>query len=155
MVNSATLSAISAFAVMRGAPSAPQQIYTGSYVSQFGVSTSTAAGLAIAPGTTANGAWLQLGTLTRPCCYWEYGIGVNDATMSLGVFDVDVGIGDVSNKKIAVPKSEWKTSVLETCQKPWSSDPCIGAVGDGVWARMQAGSTLDSNYSIAVYGVGG
>jgi hypothetical protein len=154
-VNSATLTALNAFCRVRGAPSRPEQIYVGTYIDQFGVSLATAAGTTITPGTTSEGAYVSLGTLTRPIYAWEFGMGVNDSTMTINNLDVDIAIGDGTNRKIAIPNALVGTSALESISKLPALEYCTGAVGDQVWARAQSATALDSNYSIAVYGVGG
>lgn len=154
-VNSATLTAINVFCRVRGAPSTPQHLYVGTYIDQFGVSVATSAGAAFTPGTTSEGAWTSLGTLTRPANAFEVGIGVNDSTMTSAALDVDVGIGDSSHRKIAIANLPIATSAIETVTKPTALEYAQGAIGDQVWIRAQSSGALDSAYSAAIYAIGG
>lgn len=154
-VNSTTLTAINVFCRVRGAPSTPQHLYVGTYIDQYGVTLATSSGTAFTPGTTAEGAWTSLGTLSRPASAFEFGIGVNDATMTSAALDVDVGVGDATNKKIVIANLPIATSAIETISKPPALEFAHGAIGDQVWIRAQSSGALDSSYSAAIYAVGG
>jgi hypothetical protein len=154
-VNSATLTAINVFCRVRGAPSAPESIRVGSYIDQFGVTLASSSGTAITQGAASDGAYTQIGTLTRPCWAWEFGYGINDATMSNNLLEVDIALGTNTNKKIVIPNATVHTSSIETVSKPWALEPGIGATGDNVYARAQGNVSVDSANSVAVYGVGG
>lgn len=154
-VNSATLTAINVFCRVKCRPSRPEAIKVGTFISQFGVTLATSSGTAITEGTTTDGAWTQLGAaLTKPCWYWEFGYGCNNATMNAGIAYVDLGIGDGVNFKIAISNAPIMTSASEQVSKAFAGAYARAAVGDGVYARSQS-STSNAGVSIAAYGVGG
>jgi hypothetical protein len=155
-VNSATVTAFSAFCHLYCKPSHPEYVWAGSYIDAFGVDTATSAGTTIVPGGASEGSWTEIGTLTRPCRYLEFGYGINDTTMAYGMVDVDIAIGDATNKKIVCVNRPVQTSVNEALAKPLGGGGFgIGAVGDKLYARAWCGTGVpDSANSIAIYAVG-
>lgn len=154
-VNSATATAIRVWCRVKCQPSRPDSLLVGQYIDQFGVSLATSAGTAITEGAAAEGAWTQLGSaLTRPCWYWEFGYGCNNATMNASTNDVDIGIGSASAKNIIIANHRVLTSSLEQVSKPSAGVYAVGATGDIVYGRSQALSA-NTGVSLAAYGVGG
>ncbi|HET9893221.1 MAG TPA: hypothetical protein VFQ42_22275 [Mycobacterium sp.] len=154
-VNSATVTAVRAFCRVRGAPSRPQDVFVGTYLDQFGVSLATSAGTTITPGGASDGTWTQIGSnATRPYYQIEFGYGINSATMTTATIDADIGVGDSSNKKIAVPNCPILVSSVETLSKASKLWFSTVAPGDGLWARSQSSTAADTNNSVAIYGVG-
>jgi len=156
-VNSGTLTAFRAFCTGRGMPSHPESIRAGAYIDAFGVTLASSSGTAVTPGTAAEGSWTEIGTLTRTCWHWNFGIGVNDSTMTALTMLVDIGIGDASNKKIVISNAWTSSNTAEEVYKGFAHS-CgygLGVSGDKVYARIQASTTPDSNVSIACYGTGG
>jgi len=155
-VNAATLTAINAMARVRGRPSAEHLINVGSYIDQFGVTLASSSGTTLTPGGVSEGAYVQVGSaLTRPIWQWDFGYGINDSTMAAISIEVDVAVGDATNKKIVITNGQIHTSTIENLVKPLSSSYGTGSIGDLVYGRAQSSNTPDSANSIAVYGVGG
>lgn len=155
-VNSATLTAIRVSVMVRGRPSYEQGIYVGQYIDQFGVTLASSSGTAITQGGASEGAYTQIGSnLTRPLHWFQFGYAIDDPTMTNNTLHIDLGVGDGTNKKIVVQNAVVHTSSIETIS--WGINDGLGnaASGDGVYARAQGNTALDSNNSIAVYGVGG
>lgn len=158
-VNSSLLFNLNAFCKVRGLPSMPHALWVGSYIDQYGVSVATSAGTAFTPGGVSEGVYTQIGTLSRPAYAFEFGMGVNDATMSQSNLDVDVAIGatgdtSTANKLIVIPNATVSTSALESISKPYAVEYGNGATGAGLYLRAQLGGTIDSNYSVAIYAIG-
>lgn len=155
-VNSATLTAINAFCRVRGEPSHPDaNFYVGQYIDSFGVTLATSSGTVITQGSASEGAYTQIGTLTRPIYWWDFGYAVDDASMSNNTLDVDIAIGDATNKKQVIINAPVHTSTIEALSKGLAGEWGIGATNDGVFARSQGNVGVDTSNSIAVYGVGG
>lgn len=154
-VNSATLTAIAVFARIRSRPTRPELVRAGEYIDQFGVTPASSSGTAITPGGVAEGAFTQIGTLARPCWFWEFGYGVNNATMQLSTFDVDIAIGDNANKTIVIPNAPVFDTNSESLTKPRAGEYFEAAAGQNAYARSQAGGTIEGGHSVAIYGVGG
>ena len=155
-VNSADLTAFSAYAQLWCRPRRPELARAGAYVDTLGATTASSSGTAVTPGTTSDGSWTQIGTLTRSAWYLAWGVGVDDSTMSNNVGHVDISIGDASNKRIVVSNGYFFTAANEAIGKPAQGAFVRGSAGDVVYARMQVGpNAADSNYSVAVYAVGG
>lgn len=156
MVNSATLTAINVWIKLRCRPSRPQAIYVGAFVDTYGANQATAGGTAITPGTAARSAFVSLGALTTTYSYFEVGLGCNDATMSNLGYEVDVAVGDVTNKDLVIESAAIAVTNNETITKPGGlGRHAIAGVGSTVFVRAQATTTPDANVSAAVYAVGG
>jgi hypothetical protein len=156
MVNSATVTAINVYAKLRGRPSHPHRIYVGTFVDTYGAVLATAAGTSITPGTAARGAFVSVGALALTYSYFELGLGCNDATMANLGYEVDVAVGDGSNKDLVVEGATFTVSNAETITKQ-AGNGRYARVGTAstLFVRAQASTTPDSNVSAAVYAVGG
>ena len=75
--------------------------------------------------------------------------------MQNGVLHDDIAAGDASNKKIIIANHPVFNSANEAVVKPQAGTWCRLAAGDLLYARSQAGGTLETGHSAAVYGVGG
>ena len=154
-VNSSNLANISVFIRCKCQPSHPEALKVGSYIDSFGVALATSNGTAVTEGGASEGTWVQLGSaLTRPCWYWEFGYGTNNATMSAQVGYVDIGIGDAVNKRIAIANAPFFTSGSEQLSKADAGTYAKAAIGDIVYGRSQS-SGGNTGASITAYGVGG
>lgn len=151
----ATTTAFSTWVNLIGAPTRPELHKPGAFIQTFGVPSSpTVAGTVITPGTTAEGAWAEIGTLDKRLFYFDFGISVNDTTITGSYYYVDIGIGDASNKRIIIPNALVITSSSEAVTHNNRGVFAHGAIGDKIYARAQYGGVLDTNVSVAVYGVG-
>lgn len=154
-VNNATVGTMRVAVQLFCKPARSDIVQFGSFVQTFGATTASSSGTAITPGTTSEGAWTELGTLTKPLRWLEYGFGVNDDTMSANTYHVDIGIGDASNKKVIIQSAYVETNTVELVTKYEASAPCVGAVGDKIYGRAQVGpNAADTNISLCAYGVG-
>lgn len=156
-VNSATLTAVNVFAVVRGRPSHPQNIYVGSYVDSFGVTLASSSGTAVTSGTAADGTLVQLGSaLTRPCYEWEFGMGINSAAINSNTIEVDIATGTSGNPNVVISNHPVLSNTSEAINKFWARSEGPGAAGDVVLARCQTGNNAaNTGITIAAYGVGG
>lgn len=140
-------------------PSRPELVRTGSYVTTFGAATATSLGASLTPGTVSEGTYLDINgaDTTLPYWFWQYGIGCNDTTMSNSTLFVDLAVGDATNKHTVIRNNLVMTSTSETVTK-WNSLPQgyhEVPAGIRVYGRAQLGGTLDSNYHMCAYAVGG
>jgi hypothetical protein len=157
-VNSATLTAFLADCFVRGKPTRPDLIpLVGQFVRSYGASIATSAGTTVVPGTSAEGLWYEIGTLVDTIGYFEVGYGINDSTMTTIQYDVDIAIGDATNKRIVAQGITFMASANETLSKGIGQGfYAQGNPGDKLYARSQSSNnTIDDNQSIAIYGVGG
>jgi hypothetical protein len=152
-VNSATLTAFNVFCKVRGAPSHPECLWVGTGIEQYGVTLASSSGTTVTPGTTSEGAYAQIGTTTKAIYAIEFGYGINDSTMSQANLDVDIAVGDATNKLIAIPNAPISTSALESIAKLPALEYVTAAASVNVYARAQSSGTVDSANSVAVYGV--
>lgn len=139
-------------------PTRPELLRVGKFVRTFGEVTASSRGTLITPGTAAEGAWTQLGiAIAEPLWCWDFGCGLNDTAILGNSYVCDIGIGDGSNKKVAIRDGLWSTSTTEAAVKHLPLNPYRqAAVGDIVYARSQVGpSGADVDFSMIAYGVGG
>lgn len=140
-------------------PKRPELVRCGSYVTTFGANTGTSLGTAVTPGTASEGGWADIAgaDTTVPHWFWQYGIGVNDQTMSNSLLFCDLAVGDASNKHLVIKNNRVITSTSETVTK-WPTLPqgyYDVQAGVRVYGRAQLGGTLDSSYHMTAYAVGG
>ena len=155
-VNSATLTAFNVAAYLFGKPRRPEMCYSGSYVDTLGADTANSRGTIITPGAASEGAYTEIGTLTRPCRYIEWGYGMDDAATANNVGHVDIAIGDATNKRIVVQDGYIFSAANEALGKHPQGAYVDGAVGDKFYARAQWGpNAVDANNSVSIYAVGG
>jgi hypothetical protein len=136
-------------------PSNPEAWRCGSYVDVFGASYATSVGTAVAAGTTSEGSWTQLGSnTTRPLWFWQVGANSNSTGLSDNAVDVDIALGDSTNKDVIAPANVACSGTSETLSFSIKRNGIRYAPsGTGVYARAQAFTTGSLGY--AVYGVGG
>lgn len=156
MVNSATLTALNVWCKLRCRPSRPRLIYVGSFVDTYGITLASASGTAITPGTAARGAYVSLGALSQGYGQLEWGFGCNDATMGNLGYEVDLAVGDVTNKDLVIESGIITANNTEVITK----QPGHGRLwnlpsGQTLFARAQCNTTPDSAISVAAYAVGG
>lgn len=154
-VNSANLTAINAYCRVKCQPSRPDSLLVGTFIDSFGVALASSSGTAVTEGGVSEGAYVQLGSaLTRPCWYWEFGYGTNNAAMAGNAIDVDIAVGSVGAQNIVIPNARVTTLSAEQLSKSYAGVYCTAAIGDLVYGRSQS-SGSNTGASIAAYGVGG
>lgn len=155
-VNNATVGTQNVWWKTWGRPSHPESIRVGRWVESLGIVAASSRGTTVTPGTTAEGASVSLGTLTNPCWYFEYGFGVNDATMNSRTFHVDLQAG--SGGPLILEDALVHTSSSEQILKQPAASyvPIVDVpAGTAIHGRAQCDGTLDAAYSMAAYAVGG
>lgn len=144
-----------------GLPRRPEAIRTGSYVTAFGITRGTSwRGTGITLGTTAEGAFTQIGaTTTLSHWWWQCGFSYADASQTLQVLTTDVAAGSSTTvNKLLLTDQTWVTNAAEQVSNiPWFQTSYNNvAVGENIYARGQTSiATADTTPTIAVYGLGG
>jgi hypothetical protein len=151
----ATTTAINVWINVKEQPSRLDLTPHGQFVRTFGVSSPTVAGVAITPGGASEGAWTEIGTLAEPLWYFIFGYSINDTTMTAAILNVDLALGDASNKRVIMRDALVLTTAAETLYVLQRGAFARGQIGDKIYARVQGSTTADTTNSIAVYGVGG
>ena len=149
------VSPIGVSCTLRGRPSRPEICWAGSFVTTFGATLASSNGTIITPGTTAEGAWTQIGTAaTRPHRYVEFGYGIDDPALAAARIDVDISVGSATSSRIVIPNAPVLTASSNNLAKPEAGRFCNIAIGDLLYARAQTSAALESNNSVAIYAVG-
>jgi hypothetical protein len=129
----------------------------GTYVKTFGEVTASSKGTDITSGTTAEGAWTQLGSAVGAddhFFFWQIGIGQNAAAMSTGIQHVDLGIGDGTNYRTPILDETVSYNGSEMMSAVYDGAYATVADGDKIYARAQ-GSGAATTLSAIAYAVGG
>lgn len=156
--NNATPGTVRVLMCLYGKPRHPSLVRVGTYVTSVGVVAATSRGTVVVPGTTSEGAWTSLGTPTKEHWFWQTGGGVGDTTATLATIHGDLAAGDATNKRIILEDERILISASEEYGKPLHPlAACYVTVPANVeiWARLQSSTTVDTNHSVAAYGVGG
>jgi hypothetical protein len=156
-VNNATVGTVRVWMKVYGKPTYPELTKRGSVCASFGIVAASSRGTVVTPGTTAEGAWVSLGTAAREYWWWQLGMGVNDSTMSVLHYFGDLAYGDASNKIMIIEDELYITDSVEGMSKiPLPLFEGARQVPDGaeLFVRAQCNSnTLDAAYSMAAWGV--
>lgn len=140
-----------------GKPRRPDSVMCGQKVVSFGQTTATATGTTVTAGTTAEGAYVQLGAATTfPVWWWQAGLTCVDTTMTANAYSIDVAAGDATTKDIVLQDvlSVW------TANEQITSLPAVYPgydrtnVGALVYGRVQCSGTADTALSMMAYGLG-
>ena len=139
-----------------GKPKRPDQIQVGTKVFSFGQTLATATGTSITLGTTAEGAWTQVGSaLTQSCWWWQVGYTAVDTTFGGTAIHLDVGVGDATNKDTVLENVLVIPSATETIVTFYPFMACgIGAPGEIVYMRGQTSGAADTTPSVMCWGLG-
>lgn len=140
-----------------GKPRRPDSVICGTKVTAFGATLATATGTTVTAGTTAEGAWTQLGSATtHPIFWWQCGMTCVDTTMTANAHTMDVAVGDAANKDIvladalAIFTAAEQSTMLPAVIQAYDRTP----VGQLVYGRIQCSGTADSALSMMAYGLG-
>jgi len=158
-VNNATVGTLRCWATLFGQPRRPETTRLGQYVHSFGQTTASSSGTVFTCGTTAEGAWTQLGSATtRPLWWWQIGFDCAEATpnWTAQVIHLDNAAGDATTKKVIIENLVICTTTAEQINNSPLTAGCTGnvAVGDLVYGRGQSSGTPDTPLSMMAYGLG-
>ena len=138
-----------------GKPTRPELVRAGSFVRTFGAVTATSEGTGITPGTTSEGAYVELGTLADDIWGWEFGMTINNTVVSSNIHNVDIAIGDATNKRRVLRNERIGSTTSEAVIKQQPGfDFGSGLSGDKVYGRSQS-EIATTGASLIVYGIGG
>lgn len=150
-VNNATVGTVRVEVKVFAKPTRPEMHRYGHIVQTIGSTPASSSGTAITSGTTSEGAWTSLGTLTKDSWWWQLGFGVNDASLGGASYTADLGFG--TTQKV----------IIEDLGIATSSSENITVVGDqvneahevpgstSIYGRLQCSGTADSGLSLAAY----
>lgn len=155
---STAVTAFNAMLYFYGQPRRIDAVRAGSYVDAFGFNTTGATGTAVTPGTTAEGAWTQLGAATTSnYWWWQCGFNVADTTMSANILHADLASGTAAAKKILFENQVWQTTAAEQTSSNINTANAYNnvATGDIIYGRLQCSGTADTGNAMIAYGLGG
>lgn len=143
-----------------GKPRRPEAIRAGSYVTALGTTTGTTwRGTNVTQGTTADGAFTQIGAATtRSHWWWQAGFSLADGTMTAAAIAMDIAAGSstVLNKTL-IENQIWTTTAAEQISSFPQFTGSYNNVGvnENIYARLQGSGNSDTGPNVAVYGLGG
>jgi hypothetical protein len=131
-----------------------QDSWVGSGVEALGIVTASSRGTLLTPGTTADGAWVSLGTTTKEYryIYVQHG-GGNDAdtTLNAGATSIELGTGSalLNGLDLFLAQTEaTESSAVIVNTGRWRVIPS----GTALQGRLRFSGTAE-NQHIAIYGV--
>ncbi|TXH41018.1 MAG: hypothetical protein E6Q97_38440 [Desulfurellales bacterium] len=154
-VNNATVGTARVNVSLFCRPRRPELLKFGHSVQALGITAGTSSGTTITAGTTAEGAWTSVGTLSNDAWWFQVGYGINDTTMTAAALHVDVA-ADNAGKRILIANSLVITTAAEQLSKLLPDNPVAQpavASGTTIYARAQSSAAVDSANSVAVYAV--
>jgi hypothetical protein len=113
-------------------------------------------GVLVTPGTTSEGEWFEIGTLSSPKWFWQIGaqVDTSDTTHSSAPIHLDLAIGDASTKQIIFEDLLFTTTAGEAASIILNVLEAYFPLSSGtLYVRAQAGGTFD-DLRIAVYAGG-
>lgn len=127
----------------------------GSIVERIGTITSSR-GVAFTPGNAADGSWVSLGTLSRPCIWLQLGYSLAASIANAERTYVDLAVGDGSNKRILMRSIYAGQSgpILRAVTMPhllWSRAYNRLPTGAELWVRGRCENAPDSTYNALAY----
>jgi len=152
-VNNATVGTLRVYLTVDGNPTNPEMVWKGTKVEAIGVTAASSNGTAVTPGTTSDGSWTSLGTVTERARFWEVGMGVNDTSMAAVGYHLDLSAGaSGGDVPILTDALTCCTSAEQQFSSPNGTYRTIAA-GSTIWGRAQCSGTADSGTSMAAYAV--
>jgi hypothetical protein len=152
-INNATVGTHRAFAILYGKPKYPHLTKVGHVVEAIGVTAGSSRGTTITPGTTSEGSWASLGTVTRDAWWWQMGLFANDTTLNTAsTTDCDLSAGGSGGDLMVLENVTWWTTSAEvsTWQTPVNAVTEVAA-GSTIYGRGQCASTPNSSCSMIAY----
>ena len=158
--NNATAGTIRVVVDFFGRPTNPEMVACGTYSETIGAITNSG-GVAVTPGSTAEGSWTTIGTTSKDLWHWQVGAQISNATITASYYAVDVAYGDATNKEIILENvtygfygtAEIKAWTLNGRQIINSHRYVPG--GSTIYARIHCSTTPLSGSNVTVIGIGG
>lgn len=142
-----------------GSPHDRRNVGVGTRVVSYGVVSATSQGTAVTQGTTSEGSWTQLGTVSGSDLpwYWQVGASIRNTVAALQVVGCDLGIGDATNKYTVVENAILWSDTSERVALRRSLVPPVSPSksGDIVYGRAQNSGASQADFTMAAYGVTG
>lgn len=156
-VNNATVGTLRCNLTVYGSPRDRRIIRVGTRVEAIGITSASSSGTAVTNGTTSEGAWTSLGTLSRSAWWWQLGVGVSNGTMSALAYHCDLSIGDATNKVVVIENALVTTTTSEQLNNMLTTTDVGKNAPSGltVYARSQCSGTANTGFSMAGYALGG
>lgn len=150
------------FVTIYGQPKRPDAVRAGTKVFAFGQTTATATGTTVTLGTTAEGAWTQVGSATTmPLWWWQVGYTCIDTTMASTTgeiihMDVAGGTNSTSPKTLLLDIPIFITTAEQFMTVPLNSySSGYLASGQNVYVRGQVSAAgADTSPSMMAWGLG-
>jgi hypothetical protein len=142
-----------------GQPSHPELIRTGQYAETIGTITGSQ-GVSFTPGNSgAEGTWVSLGTLTRPCWWFQLCPQVSQSTVTGQAYHLDLAYGDGSNKHIIIQDLRIVGSTTEELRFTGPISQGLGfadlPAGAELWVRGACSGSSISGWNAVAIGIGG
>lgn len=139
-----------------GKPTRPDMLSVGTYSATLGGTAIN--GTSFTPGnSSAEGAWVSLGTTSAPLWWWQLGVGISNGTTTSLMYHIDLAWGDATNKYMIIENHRlFLPGTAETIAHiPCLNGFCNVPVGGELWVRGSCSGTSVTGFYAKAYGIGG
>ena len=150
-VNNATVGTVRCSIKIYGMPSNPQALKFGTAVESIGITSASSRGTAVTPGTTSDGTWTSLGTLTSRCCYAQIGFYLGNNNTNNRTLFADLSYGDSTNNVIIMRDVLVTTNFDEHCTLVNYPAWCSVPAGATIYGRLQCNGVADASCGMAAF----
>lgn len=157
--NSGTAGTVLVQAEIYGKPTRPEAVPRGCYSETIGDGANTT-GTSFTPGNAADGAWVSLGTTSRPLWWWQLGYQISNITITAEYTYIEVAHGDTSNKHTILKAMHGGTTsevvglIVDPTDNPFQGYYPLAA-GAELFVRGRCNNPPDTGYQASVVGIGG
>lgn len=132
---------------------------TGQYAEDIGLDSANSRGTLVTPGNATFGSYVSLGTLARPCWWFNVGFGYDDTSVTATYTHVELSFGDVSNKHVfwegqCAGNTSEHVGETRAANVDFLNCLCPLPAGAELFARAKASGAPDSNFHVSVVGIG-
>jgi hypothetical protein len=141
-----------------GNPSNQSMMPVGSYSEAYGISNTH--GTVFVPGNNVDGAWVLLGTTSRPIWWWQLGYQINNTTITAEYTYITLAVGTASYKKpiftvMHAGSTSESVGLIGQTQMLWHAAYRPVPAGTNVYVMGRCTGAPDTGYQAGVIGIGG
>ena len=142
-----------------GRPNDMLRLPCGSFSETIGTITSSG-GVSFTPGNAADGAWVSLGTTSKPLWWWQLGVQCSNGTITAQYTYAELAWGDSTNKHTILKTVMNFPGTAEICNlSPNELSPyeayCPVPAGATIYVRGRCNTSPVAGYNAVAIGVGG
>lgn len=157
-VNNVTVGTVNCLIRLLTFPSKLWALRVGTFVRTLGAVPATSAGTAIVPTNGTKSAWVDLGAMSDPLWYWNFGVGFDNAAYpNNNTLALDLAVGEATFERVVLRDVLVLPSNVETLGTPVGQRHNAGhaVATENAFIRMLSNGVPGTGWSVLAYGVGG